>query len=288
MNSLSGNAEGVVCMLDRYTTDDCKQLGALMTEQVKKTVSNGKPNYLLLSGGLDSVTALYALLSAGADFKVLNFWFKYFPSSDKNAVERLQSKIGFDVDYVEIPSDWNIIKEDVYTAVENCHELYSRVREVKVETIFALTYIDKYLPDDCNVFTGANGDGILGYNRTMNIMASRLGEDNVRVIRCRKAEDEPDEFKHIFGKRHTHQSVYYGEVEEFLLRFTMHACNKPQPKAIVAHAFEEYHNKYQSYRAPRPFQKASNEKSMFNTIAHQEGFKGALQMFNAMYKELHK
>jgi len=272
-------------MLDKYTMDDCKRLGLLMTDGVRETICNGKPNYILLSGGLDSVTALYALMSADADFKAVNFHFQGFQSSDKNAVEQLQHKIGFDIDYIEIPSEWNIIRDDVRTAIESCHEMYGRVREVKVETIFALTYIDRFIPVNCNVFTGANGDGILGYNRTMAIMASRLGEDSPRVIRCRKAEDEPDEFECIFNKRHTHKSVYSGAVEEFLLQFTMRACNKPQPKSIVAYAYEEYHKRYHSYRLPRPFQKAGNEKSMFNLIAYREGYKGALQMFNAMYKE---
>lgn len=272
-------------MKDRYTKQDCERLGIIMTNEVKKTVNNGQPNYILLSGGLDSVTALYALMSAGASFKILNFSFKGFPNSDRNAVERLQKKIGFDAEYIEIPSDWKIIKEDVKKAIKNCVGMYGRVREVKVETIFALTYTDMFLPEGCNVFTGANGDVILGYNRNMAIAASHYGEEHPHIIECRKAEDEPDEFDRIFNERHTHQSVYYGDVEEFLLQFTMKACNRPQPKAIVAHAFEEYHNKYQSYRLPKPFQKASNEKSMFNTIAYAEGYKSALQMFNAMHKE---
>lgn len=275
-------------MKDRYTKEDCEHLGFLMTNEVKKTIANGQPNYILLSGGLDSVTALYTLMSAGASFKALNFSFKDFPNSDRIAVERLQEKIGFDAEYIEIPSEWNVIKEDVRKAVKDCVDMYGRVREVKVETIFALTYIDQFLPDGCNVFTGANGDGILGYNRNMAIAASHYGEDHPHMIKCRKAEDEADEFDVIFNKRHTHNSVYYGEPMEFLLQFTMAACNKPQPKAIVAYAFEEYHNKYQSYRMPKPFQKASNEKSMFNLIAYNEGYKGALQMFNAMYKEMGK
>lgn len=275
-------------MAYRYTKDDCKKLRTLMTEEVRKIVRNGKPNYILLSGGLDSVTALYALMEAGASFKAVNFRFQGFPSSDKDAVERLQKQIGFDVEYIEVPSDWEHIKEDIRSAVEECYKMYGRVREVKVETIFTLEYVDKFLPDDCNVFTGANGDGILGYNRTMNIMAAHYGEESYRLIRCRKAQDEPDEFDRIFNRRHTHQSVFYGDVEEFLLQFTMKACNRPQPKAIAANAFEDYHRKYNSYRSPRPFQKAGNEKAMFNEIARQNGYKGALQMFNAMHKEAPK
>lgn len=162
-------------MLNKYTMDDCRHLGALMTEEVRKTIINGKPNYILLSGGIDSVTALYALMSAGANFKALNFSFKDFPSSDKKAVERLQNQIGFDAEYIEIPSDWAVIKDDVRTAIKDCYELYGRIREVKVETMFTLTYMDKFIPEGCNLFTGDNGDGILGYNRTMNIMASHLG-----------------------------------------------------------------------------------------------------------------
>ena len=275
-------------MKDRYTKEDCEQLGRLMTDEVKEIVANGRQNFMLLSGGLDSLTTMYALMEAGAKFKVMTFCFDGIFSSDKEAVKRLQKSIGFEVEYITIPSDWGTIKDDVRTAIMDCKEIYGRIREVKVETIFALEYVDRFLPDGCNVFTGDNGDGILGYNRTMAIMASHLGEDHPHVIQCRKADDEPDEFQHIFNKRHVHKSAFSGKAEEFLLQFTMAACNKPEPKAIVAHAFEEYHNKYHSYRMPKPFQKASNEKSLFNTIAYNEGYKGALQMFNAMYKEMGK
>lgn len=275
-------------MIDKYTIENCKNLREIMVDEVRKVTENGKPNYVLLSGGMDSVTALYALMAADAEFKALNFHFKDFPSSDTEAVERLQKKIGFDIEYIEIPSDWQTIKKRVHSAINECVKLYGRVREVKVETIFALNYISELIPNDCNIFTGANGDGILGYNRTMNIMASHLGEEHERVIKCRKAEDERDEFEVIFNRRHTHKSVYSGKAEEFLLQFTMKACNAPKPKAIVAFAFEDYHKQYQSYRLPRPFQKASNEKSMFNTIAFSEGYKNALQMFNTMHKEVSK
>ncbi len=275
-------------MADRYTKEDCKKLRELMIDEVSKTISNGKPNYVLLSGGLDSVTALYALMETGADFQTVTFYFKDLPSSDKESVERLQRKIGFNANYIEIPNEWDAIKDNVKSAIEDCCRMYRKVREVKVQTIFALNFVDRFLPDDCNVITGANGDGILGYNKTMAIMAAHYGEESYRLIRCRKAEDEPDEFERIFNRRHIHKSVYSGNVQDFLLQFTMRACNKPQPKSIVAYAFEDYHKKYQSYRTPRPFQKASNEKSMFNVIAYHEGYKGALQMFNAMHKEAFK
>lgn len=273
-------------MKNRYTEADCRHLADLFVHRVKELASNGEPNYLLLSGGMDSVTVLYALIKAGIPFKAFTFYFKGYPSVDQKAVELLQSKLGFEHEFIEIPSDWPTIEADVYKAIKACKEMYGRVREVKVETIFALQYMDRYLPSGGNIFTGSEGDALVGYNRQMAMQCSRIGDSHPDMLSDRVLTEEYNEFRKVFNTNHIYAPVFEGPVTDFVLSFTMAACNSPRPKAIFYHAFAEYHRKYRSYRQPKSFQKAGNEKAMFNLIAQRKGFKNALAMFKSLAGEM--
>lgn len=273
-------------MKNRYTEADCRHLADLFVHRVKELASNGEPNYLLLSGGMDSVTVLYALIKAGIHFKAFTFYFKGYPSVDQKAVELLQSKLGFEHEFIEIPSDWSTIESDVCKAIKACKELYGRVREVKVETIFALQYMNKYIPSGGNIFTGSEGDALVGYNRQMAMKCYSIGDSHPDMLSDRILNEEDNEFRKVFNANHKYAPVFEGAVTDFILGFTMAACNSPKPKAIFYHAFAEYHRKYQSYRQPKAFQKAGNEKAMFNMIAQSKGFKNALSMFNSMSTEM--
>lgn len=271
-------------MKNKYTKIDCENLRALLVNNAKQNADKTGNNILLLSGGMDSVTALYALLEAGIPFKAYTFYFKDFPSVDKIAVESLQQKIGFEHEFIEIPSKWESIKNDVLDAICVCKEIYGKVREVKVETIFALQYLDKCLCQGGVVFSGSTGDALVGYNRNTAIMAAKIGEDNPKMIDQRTLTPKENEFDVIFSKRHKSLSIFCGEAEKFILGFSTKACNTPKPKAFLYHAFGDYHAKFKSYRQPKAFQKAGNEKAMFNMIAIQKGYKDALAMFRYLAK----
>lgn len=276
-------------MKDKYTSKDCIELRRLLIENAKKNADADGKNVLLLSGGMDSVTVLYALTEAGIKFKAYTFFFEGYPSVDAKSVEILQKKMGFEHEFIEIPSDWEKIKDDVVRAIHLCREIYGRIREVKVETIFALMYTDRILEDGGVVFTGDSGDTLVGYNRNTAIMAAKIGEEDPRILERRTPwqsweEGSDNEFDFILRKRHMVASVFSDRVKDFILGFTIKACNTPKPKAIYCRAFEDYHERYKSYRTPKAFQKASNEKAMFNLIARRIGHKDAIAMFRSIEK----
>lgn len=271
-------------MKNKYNYSDCQQLRKLLIYNAKNYADKNGENILLLSGGMDSVTALYALTEANINFKAYTFYFNDFTSVDKIAVARLQKAMGFRHEFIEIPNDWNTIKKDVMQAIEFCKLIYGKVREVKVETIFALRYVDKFLESGGVIFSGSTGDAVVGYNRNTAIMAAKIGEENPKMIEQRTLAPSENEFDRIFSERHKSVSIFTGAVEKFILGFTTRACNSPKPKAFLYHAFSDYHNKYKSYRIPKAFQKAGNEKAMFNMIAIQNGYKDALAMFKAIQR----
>lgn len=264
-----------------YTRTDCKMLRSLFVKHMQSIANKGLPIRLLLSGGMDSLTILYALVEADVPFSSYTFYFKDIPSSDKDMVERVHSKVAFDCNFVEFPSDWPSLQEDVIESIKICRSLYNRIREVKVETILAYMLLKKAIPD--SVYQPVNGDETLFmYNRNDALWLARVGDTSPQVQEARagKFQDKAEEtavFDNIISP-YTDK----GPVEKFLLGFSSGACNWRKPKSILYYAFEDYHTKCSSYRKPRPFQKASNEKAMFNRIAVDLGYKNALWLFKGV------
>lgn len=263
-----------------YTKADCRRLRKLFVKRMHELTDNGLPVYLLLSGGMDSVTILYALLEAKIPFKAYTFYFDGVPSSDKAMVEQIHKAIPFDLEYLKFPSEWDALKDEVINAVALCRMIYGRIREVKVETILAYSLLKKAMPAGrANVINGAQVALMYSTNDAMWISA--VGEYSPEVDKARRGEfSEPLEETYIFERV---VSPYVGGcVEDFLCGFTVSACHWKKPKSILYYPFEDYHKRANSYRKPRPFQKASNEKALFNRIALERGYNNARELFKGV------
>lgn len=266
---------------DYYSPADCRMLRRLFIRRMKEIQAEGRPIHLLLSGGIDSVTPLYALLEARIPFTAHTFYFDGVPSSDLQMVEQIAKYFPYDQRYIKLPSTWEALREDVKHAVDLCLREYGRIREVKVETLLALMLTKKQMPrEPITVVSGMQI--VLMYSRNDALFIAREGEFSpvVEDARRGKFHTEKDETEILFD--HAVSPYNGGCVEDFLCHFTVSACHSPQPKAILYYAFEDYHRKANSYRRPRPFQKASNEKAMFNGIAASLGYKNALELFKAV------
>ena len=60
-------------MNDVFTKADAEILRTAIVDNVRKHCDNGKENYILLSGGIDSCVVLYAVMELGLPYKVINF-----------------------------------------------------------------------------------------------------------------------------------------------------------------------------------------------------------------------
>lgn len=272
-------------MKDKYSKEDCQELRRILVKRAKDTCDNERQTCLLLSGGMDSVTALYSLLEAGVKFTAYTFYFKDWESSDLKAVQSLEKQIGFDIVYLPIANTYDELETDIKSGIKTCMDLYKKMREVKVETSLALENIERIMPNNCNVLAGDGGDPILGFNRQVGKTIYIHGIDS-KFVRDMRIGDRRSEFDVIFERRHKYIHMFDGEVSDYILKFSPLACNARFPKSFLYYAFFEEHNKYHSYRKPNSFHKASNEKAMFNLMAMGRGYKNAYDMFKAIYREM--
>lgn len=264
-------------MNDVFTKQDAKALRELILDSVKTTANKDGHNYVLLSGGIDSTVILYAFLELNIPYTAINFSFKGLASQDTDSVKRLQEKSGINVRYIQLDND-NM--DDIKTAAVMCRQLFGRIRKVKVEAIYALYQVNKYLEADWNIYTGYGGDSSCCYHKKDAILISKLGEEHPDVIRMRKRTDTKDEFRLVFGTDRYFSPITDEKITEFFLNYTSKSLNNRFPKSCLVYAFEEYFKKYKNARKPLGFHKASGEVDMFEELAKQNGYENALKWFN--------
>ena len=262
-----------------YTKRDLAVIRHLFVEQAKRIAENGQPNYIMLSGGIDSLTALFAFTEAGVPYTAINFSVDGYESDDTRKCKLLQERGDFNIEYCTVSSDWDEMKSDVYRAVKMCRELYGRIRKVKCETIYAILQTQKHIPKGSNVISGWGGDGLCAWRKTEGMIISKLGEVDDLCIEMRKDQPESDEMRHIFSDGYKYCNFFEGDIENFIVGFTTQACNKKKPKGILIYPLSDYYIKYKSYSKPKPFQKASGLDKMFEKVAKERGYESALHMF---------
>ena len=269
-----------------YTAADCRMLRRVFVRHMKELANKGLPLCLSLSGGMDSITILYALLEAKVPFTAYTFYFDNVPSSDLVTVQQLHKHLDFPQVYVKIPSKWEDLRNEVKESVNLCKTAYKRIRAVKVETILCYRALKQVQPQEpVLVIDGEQ----LAFLETKNdaIWISHVGEFSPEVDEARRGK-----FSDLADVRETDfifENIAYpfldDSITDYLCNFAISACNSPKPKAILYYAFEDYHKLCGSYRKPKSFQKACNAKGLFNKIAMQMGYKDALELFKAVDRD---
>lgn len=269
-------------MKNTITKDDAKRIHDAFISVVRQYADNGHMNYLLLSGGIDSVCVLYALMELGVPYKVINFKFPDRDSIDTNSVRKLQQQIGFEAEYYTLERfNENILIE----SVDVCLRLFGLVRQVKVETIYAMLQLRQYIPKGVNIYTGFGGDAACAYHKNDAMLIAREGEDCEKILRIRHGEKQKDELRYVFSDWTYCNPFHEQELGDVICDYTSKAMNAGFPKSGLVLAFAEYFAKYKNARKPIGFHKASCEVQMFEEIAKENGFPNALKYFNSIAKE---
>lgn len=265
-------------MLNRYTREDCETFRMLCTGNAARIATDGRPVILMLSGGMDSLTILYAFIAADAKIECVNFDFEGITSEDTPSAQRVCESEGIPLKRLTIPEPtW----DDIRQSARDCLRYFDRVRRVKCESSYAFRYVAERLPDTCIVLHGNNGDSLFGYHKSQAVEAARLGDAHPDVIKRRYGEQVKTEFRLLGEKGQRTQVGFYFDKDicDFCMRFTANALNWKFPKSMMYYAFEDYHKKNGSYRKPRSYIKAGGEDSMFERKSKQLGYASALEMF---------
>ena len=271
------------CLKRAYTKNDAALLRKLCLDNAQRISERGDV-VVMLSGGIDSVTVLYAFLAAGKMPLCVNFSFDGYASDDSASAEMQCARCGCELKRVVVPApSW----DDVRRSASACVGYFGTVRKVKCESWYAMDYTAAYLPDDCVVVSGGNGDELFGYHRSQAIQAARLGDSHPDVVRRRYGDRARDEFLCLASGGREYVDFFYDEaICDFVTQFPASVCNRRFPKSLMYYAFEEEHKANCSYRRPKSFVKAGGEDAMFEDAAARFGFDSALRMFNAAYREV--
>lgn len=264
-------------MKNDFTEKDALELRNTIISQIKDFTNNENENVLLLSGGIDSCVVLFSLLELGKPFKVINFNFFEKDGVDRTSVKKLQNQIGFKAEYINLNGiDMDVLKKSISLS----KKVFGRIREVKVETMYAMEQVKIRLPKTgVNILTGFGGDDVGGYSRKQQIEIANLGEENEVVLKRRAIKPDQDEFRAVFSGYNYFTPYTNQEIQKKILDYTTKAWNKRFPKSALVYTFSEYFKKYKSARKPIGLHK-SGEQVMFEIIAKEKGYSSALQMFN--------
>ena len=270
-------------MKNTFGKADAKRLHDAMCDSIRKFADNGKENYILLSGGVDSLCVLYAIMELGLPFRVVNFKFSGLNSTDTNSVRFLWNKARFPVEWLELPIDnINVLRE----AVKLSKKIFGKVRKVKVETTYTMLLVREKIPKGVNILSGFGGDGAVCYHRKDGILIGKVGQEHPDVLKIRRGNKQADEFRHIFSEWRYFTPYHEKEVTDVLIDYTTTACNARFPKSAFVYAFEKEFRQYENYRKPIGFHKASKEVDAFEDLAKKNGYDSALRWFNALGKEV--
>lgn len=270
-------------MKNKFNMCDAKRLHDAINNSVKQFADNGLENYILLSGGADSLCVLYAVIELGLPYKVINFKFEGKDSIDTDSVRFLWDKIKFPVEWLELPiNNIDVLRQSVCLS----KQIFGRIRKVKVETIYAMLLVREKIPKGVNILSGFGGDGAVCYHKNDAILISKVGQEAEEVLKIRRGNKNNDEFRHIFSDWNYFTPYHEKEVTDVLIDYTTTACNARFPKSAFVYAYADSFRKYENYRRPIGFHKASHEVDAFEELAKQNGFNSALSFFNAIGKEL--
>lgn len=266
-------------MKDTFGMSDAKYLHDVFLKSMKAFADNGCVNYILLSGGIDSLCVLYGIDELKLPYKVINFKFPDRESIDTNSVKALEKKMGFDAEYITLEAD-NM--NDIREAVKICRQLFNRVRQVKVETIYAMLQLRKHIPKGVNILSGFGGDGACCYHKKDAILISKVGEDSKEVIAVRHGDKRNDEFRFVFSDWRYYTPFHEKDVGDAICEYTSRAMNRRFPRSALVYTFAEQFKKYKNARKPIGFHKASCEVQMFEDLAKKNGYESALKWFNSI------
>lgn len=265
-----------------FSLEDGKRLHDAILQGIKQNTDNGQMNYMLLSGGVDSLCVFYAARELQLPLTVVNFAFSGYGSQDRESVKRLIRKTGTDALFPDFKTDDT---ETVREAVSLCRQLYGRIREVKVETMYANLKMKKALPGRGNILSGYAGDDAVGYSRKDAIARSRAGETAYEVIQKRMGRTEKDEFKYVWDGWNYYTPYRDERILEIICEFTCQACNAKVGKSYLIKTFMSDFEQYRNYRKPVGLHKGGAENIAFQEEARKRGFDSALKWFNALDKE---
>ena len=219
----------------KQKSDELKQI---FINVIKKQLGDDSNVGLMLSGGIDSASILYALFELDVNVHPYTFYLEGYESNDLISSQKLADKYDLDLTIVEIPTD---------TILSDFKKLYQYgcYKKTHFETKIHYLHLSSKVKESL-LFYGVNAD--YWYGLIMNMVVN--GRDNPQKFNMlrekRWGEHHSTEYKldkiimNQYNKIKLIDPYACKEVYDYFMQFDWEFLNKPYSKWMIVEAFKEY------------------------------------------------
>lgn len=260
-----------------------------LVARVARLDPSGEAN-LMLSGGVDSATILFALLEAGRTPHCLTFQVGDRTSNDVRVASSMCQRFGLRHTIVRIAPD--LLRDDVAQVL--CMVDWTKVERVKktiVQCVHPFLYLCRAMTSDM-AFTGIQGDSFFLTDRKSNVARHAHGEEYVWGWRRSYAADPVysdyhigDVAQRVYGK--TLVDVYdWPWWAWWIQHYSTALTNTPKTKWAAVRIFEDYWRKGAWFREPDRFQIGSGLRELHDTLLRGTRHRAVIAVYNEMARGL--
>lgn len=270
------------------TKEDIAYYRSLLLARAKELDHDGR-SAVALSGGVDSATALFALLEIGSKPKCYTFYVKGYKSPDLASARKLAKHFGVDLVEVEIPSDVDSIYRDIVHGFDYAQYLKKTI----VQTMIPWKYLCP-LVEGPRIVTGLGQDLFYGLGRDAAVMLHKEGE--LAVFKYRKVDmthsvKNSDGNCMLYAREAFHKELcaFYetAAISDFFIRFTLASLQKPYEKWVTVEAFKDYFNQGPFYRKHLNYQMSGIKQSHDSLLKSKYNTRGSKAII-ALYRDISK
>jgi hypothetical protein len=256
---------------------------------------HGVPD-LLLSGGVDSATILFALLDLGVKPRCVTFGLGDTVSTDMAVASSICAHFGVEHEVVVVPRDPDALLDDVlWTLAAVRWELAPRIKKTIVQCVHPMRYA--YPATGDFVLFGLTGD------QFFRTSAQEMRNDHRFGWRAMSHNRQSDCHQPEYSDYHimdVGRRLYRKTVEDFydfdawgawIQQFPTPETNRPLQKYPAVAAFESYWRQGNWYRPNSPYQINSGLRAYHDTLLAHPRFaalqaKGVIAVYNRLAAEM--
>lgn len=278
-------------MKEKFETADANKFRDICIRRIEE-IDPQKDAALALSGGTDSMTALFAMIETGRKPECYTFYMTGYPSKDLKSSRFACKYFGLNLHEIAVPSDVDGIYADIQRVLPYCEYPKKTIVQCMIPWLYIYPAMSEKL-----IINGIGGDDFYGTQRKVNVEYAKSGDKG--IIQYRRFYGHYLEYSegNILRLAGTYGKVNIGfydskEMEDFLLEFSFRAINKPFAKYPSVLAWTDYYKKAGFYRDQIDHSYQINSKlrdyhdRLLTSKYNVAGNKSVVGIYNRVWKEM--
>lgn len=250
-------------------------------------IGENEDTALLFSGGVDSITCLFALLEKGITPTLYTFHLDGVYSKDLEVSARIASHYKLPHKIITIAQDVEALQKDVTFIVKELPV----DRKTNVQCTYPFLHIMPHVKEK-NVVSGLCADDLYGTSKSVAIKCSKNKAAFDDMRRKKFASEYSSAYlpiKTLVEKFYNKKFIapYRNEkVIEYFMSFSWEELNRPKQKQIAVDAFSSYFNELDVYRRNCNLQVGSGVREFHNKLIDAPINKNNRKRVDEIYKDI--